>query len=61
MNRIYDQRAITAVLNAGGRLTAAEIAKTLHWPRTRARKALCDLEQQGAARHNHDRTWEATK
>lgn len=61
MNRIHDQRAITAVLNAVGRLTAAEIAKTLGWTRTRARKALCDLEQQGAARHNHDRSWEATK
>lgn len=61
MNRIYDQRAITAILNAVGRLTAAEIAKTLHWPRSRVRKALCDLEQQAAARHNHDRTWEATK
>lgn len=61
MSNPYDQQAVSAVLRAGGRLTAAEIAKTLHWARTRTRKALCDLEQQGAARHNHNRTWEATK
>lgn len=61
MSNPYDQRAVTACLRASGRLTAAELAKTLHWARTRVRKALYDLEQQGAVRHNRDRTWEATK
>lgn len=61
MSNPYDQQAVAAVLNDTNRLTAAEIAKTLHWSRTRARKALYDLEQQGVVRHNHDRTWDATK
>lgn len=61
MSNTYDQQAVSATLRAGGRLTAAELAKILHWPRTRTRKALYDLEQQAAARHNHDRSWEATK
>ena len=60
MSNPYDQQAITAVLRASGPLTAAELAKTLHWTRTRARKALADLE---AAKHvaHSNRTWEATK
>lgn len=61
MNRTYDQQAVAAILKAGGRLTAAELAKILHWPRTRVRKTLYALEQQGAAHHNPDRTWEQTK
>lgn len=61
MNRTYDQQAVFVVLRAVGRLTAAELAKVLHWPRTRVRKALCALEQQGAVHHNPDRSWEATK
>lgn len=61
MNNPYDQQAVTAVLKAAGRLTAAELAKTLHWSRTRARKALAALETQGAVSHNPDRTWEQTK
>ena len=61
MSNPYDQQAVSAVLRAAGKAATAELAKTLHWPRTRTRKALCDLEQQGAARHNHDRTWESTK
>ena len=61
MSNPYDQTAATAVLKAGGRLTAAELAKILHWPRTRVRLALAALETQGAVHHNHDRTWEATK
>lgn len=61
MSNPYDQRAVAAVLKSGGRLTAAELAKVLHWPRTRTRKALYNLEQQSAVHHNYDRTWEATK
>lgn len=61
MSNPYDQRAAAAALNTANRLTAAELAKALHWTRTRARKALYDLEQQAAVRHNRDRTWEATK
>lgn len=61
MSNPYDQRAVAAALNTTNRLTAAELAKALRWSRTRVRKALYDLEQQAAVRHNHDRTWEATK
>ena len=61
MSRPYDQQAVTACLRASGRLTAAELAKTLHWPRTRVRVALTALETQGAVSHNPDRTWEQTK
>ena len=61
MSNPYDQAAVTAVLKAAGRLTAAELAKTLRWPRTRVRLALTDLERAGTAHHNTDRTWEQTK
>lgn len=61
MNRTYDQQAVSAVLDSVGRLTAADLAKVLHWPRTRVRKTLYALEQQGDARHNPDRSWKATK
>lgn len=61
MNNTYDQQAVSAALRAGGRLTAAELAKILHWPRTRTRVALTALEQQAAVRHNHDRSWETAK
>lgn len=61
MSHPYDQQAVTACLRASGRLTAAELGKTLHWTRTRVRKALYDLEQQAAVRHNPDRTWEPLK
>lgn len=61
MSSPYDQQAVAAALNTANRLTAAELAKALRWSRTRVRKALYDLEQQAAARHNRDRTWEATK
>lgn len=61
MNRTYDQQAVLAVLRNVGRLTAAELAKVLRWPRTRVRKTLYALEQQGATSHNPDRSWKATK
>ena len=61
MSNPYDQTAAAAVLKAGGRLTAAELAKILHWPRTRVRVALTALETQGAVRHNPDRSWESLK
>ena len=61
MSRPYDQQAVSAVLRAGGKATTAELAKTLHWTRTRVRVALAALETQGAVRHNPDRTWEQTK
>lgn len=61
MNNPYDQQAVAACLRTSGRLTAAELAKTLHWTRTRARLALAALEAQGAVSHNRDRTWEQTK
>lgn len=61
MNNPYDQQAVASVLNVTNRLTAAELAKILHWTRTRTRKALYGLEQQAAVNHNPDRTWEATK
>lgn len=60
MSNPYDQAAVSAVLAAAGKLTAAELAKTLHWPRTRTRKALAALEAAGHVTHNN-RTWEATK
>lgn len=60
MSNPYDQAAVAAVLEAAGQLTAAELAKTLHWPRTRVRVALADLEAAGHVTHNN-RTWEATK
>lgn len=61
MSNLYDQRAVAAAINHANRLTAAELAKALRWSRTRVRKALYDLEQQAAVRHNRDRTWEATQ
>lgn len=57
----YDQQAVTAVLTAAADgLTAAELAKILHWPRTRTRKALFDLEADGHVTHNN-RTWKYIK
>ena len=61
MSNPYDQRVVASILKAVGRLTAAELAKTLRWSRTRARKALTDLELKGQVAHNPDRTWERTK
>lgn len=61
MSHPYDQQAVTACLRTSGRLTAAELAKTLQWTRTRVRVALAALETQGAVRHNPDRAWEQTK
>lgn len=61
MSNLYDQAATKAVLKAVGRLTAAELAKTLRWPRTRVRKALTDLELEGQVTHNPDRTWGQTR
>ena len=58
MSNPYDRQAVSAVLKAAGRLTAAELARTLHWPRTRVRKTLTDLELDRQAIHNPDRTWE---
>lgn len=59
MSSPYDQQAILAVLRAVGELTAAELAKTLRWPRTRTRKALAALEAAGRITHNN-RTWKIT-
>lgn len=56
----YDQQAITAVLNIAGSLTAADLAKSLHWPRIRVRKALAALEADGRVTHNN-RIWKLTK
>lgn len=57
----YDRQAVTAVLAATpDGLTAAELAKILHWPRTRTRKALFDLETDGHAAHSN-RTWRYIK
>nr|DAV51489.1 MAG TPA: EAP30/Vps36 family protein [Caudoviricetes sp.] len=61
MSNPYDQQAITAVLNTAGSLTAAELAKTLHWSRIRVRTALAALEQAGTVQHNADRSWEPTQ
>lgn len=57
----YDQQAVTAVLTASADgLTAAELAKILHWPRTRTRKALFGLEADGHVTHSN-RTWKYIK
>lgn len=61
MSNPYDQQAIAAVLHAVGNLTAAELAKTLHWSRTRVRVALLALELKGQVAHNSDRSWRSTK
>lgn len=61
MNNPYDRAAVTAVLKATGPHTAAELAKTLRWSRTRVRKALAALEATHQVTHNHDRTWEKLK
>ena len=59
MSNPYDRQAVTAVLRRVGGLTAAEIAKTLRWTRTRVRKALADLEADGRVTHSN-RTWKYT-
>lgn len=61
MSNTYDQRAVAAVLKAGGSLTSAELAKTLHWPRTRTRRALAALEAAGLATLALNDTWKDTK
>ena len=61
MSNPHDRQAVSAVLKAVGRLTAAELARTLRWSRTRVRKALTDLEHDRQAIHHPDRTWEKTK
>lgn len=61
MSNPYDQQAIAAILRAVGALTAAELAKTLHWTRTRVRVALTALELEGRVAHNSDRSWKSTK
>lgn len=61
MSNPYDQAAVAATLKAAGRLTAAELAKTLHWPRVRARKALTDLEIANRVTHSPDRSWKLLK
>lgn len=60
MSNPYDQQAALAVLRAAGAFTAAELAKTLRWPRTRTRKALIALEAAGHVTHNN-RTWKIIK
>lgn len=60
MSNPYDQRAIIAVLNTTNGLTAAELAKTLHWSRIRARRALAALEADRRVTHDN-RTWKVTK
>lgn len=60
MSNPYDQAAVAVILRTVGRLTAAELAKILHWPRTRVRLALTALEDAGHVTHNN-RTWEFTK
>lgn len=61
MNHPYDQQVISVVLRVTGKAATAELAKILHWPRTRVRVALAALETQGAVRHNPDRSWEPLK
>ena len=58
MGNTYDQAAITAVLRAAGPRAAADLAKALHWSRTRVRITLTALERSGTVRHNTNRTWE---
>lgn len=58
MSNPYDQQLISALLKAADRLTAAELARALHWSRTRVRKALTDLELSRQVAHHPDRTWE---
>ncbi len=41
MNHPYDQQAVSAVLRASGKAATAELAKTLHWPRTRVPRSIC--------------------
>lgn len=60
MSNPYDQQAVLAVLRAVGASTAAELAKTLRWPRTRARKALIAQQAAGHITHNN-RTWRIIK
>lgn len=61
MSNPYDQQAIAAILRAVGNLTTAELAKTLHWTRTRVRVALAALELKGQVARNSDRSWGPTK
>lgn len=61
MSNTYDQQAAAAVLKAVGALTSAELAKTLHWPRTRTRKALAALEADGRATRTPNDAWKDTK
>lgn len=61
MSNTYDQQAAAAVLKAVGALTSAELAKTLHWPRTRTRKALAALEADGRATRTLNDAWKDTK
>mgnify|MGYP001738507296 FL=1 len=61
MGNTYDQAAATTVLKTVGPRTAADLAKALHWSRTRVRTTLAILEQAGDVRHNTDRTWELTR
>lgn len=61
MSNTYDQQAVAAVLKAAGTITSAELAKTLHWPRTRTRKALAALEADGRATRLLNDAWKATK
>lgn len=61
MSNTYDQLAVAAVLKAVSTSTSAELAKTLHWPRTRTRRALADLEAAGRATHLLNDAWKGTK
>lgn len=61
MSNMYDQLAVAAVLKAAGARTSAELAKTLHWPRTRTRRALEALEADGRATRTLDDVWKGTK
>lgn len=61
MSNTYDQQAVTAALKAAHALTSAELAKILHWPRTRTRRALAALEADGRATRTLNDTWKVTK
>lgn len=61
MSNTYDQLAVAATLKAVGTLTSAELAKILHWPRTRTRRALAALEADGRATRALNDAWKDTK
>lgn len=61
MSNTYDQLAAAAALKAAGTRTSVELAKTLHWPRTRTRRALAALEADGRATHLLNDAWKVTK